>query len=282
MKRRLLFFLCCINFFCSKNTGQTLPECIVFAQEQTKGGNYYLAAKTMERVAFFAPDSLRHSVYASLAELYAGLGRTDKSILYYDRLFFTAPNDSLRQEAVFGKTAQLLQARAFNNALIELYALDDSLTEGSADRRALFLAAAYFGLGKFGHCEAELLRLATTPSEQEGIRMLLRKAQKHQSKSPKAARIMSMIVPGLGQAYAGDWKNALNSFFLNVGLMAWFVSHAQAYTLLDSGATAGPWFFRYYNGGFQRAERIMVQRKIERLNATFQQILDLLEHPAEK
>ncbi len=72
-------------------------------------------------------------------------------------------------------------------------------------------------------------------------------------KSPRLARFLSAIMPGLGQMYAGDWRDGLNALVLN-GLAIGFIAnaiHRKDYrdaTLISSISV------RYYTGNIYNAE----------------------------
>jgi hypothetical protein len=94
---------------------------------------------------------------------------------------------------------------------------------------------------------------------------------------PKKARILSTILPGLGQLYAGDIKNGINSFILTGGLIVLGINTAINLTLLDALMTVAPWFQRYYMGGYNRAENIAAEKFKEKQNRVFLSILSVYD-----
>jgi len=64
---------------------------------------------------------------------------------------------------------------------------------------------------------------------------------------------------------------------LNAALLTWFVGYAFTYGTLDATFTIGPWFYRYYLGGFQRAGKLVMQKKTQRLDRLFLEIIDVLQ-----
>ena len=94
---------------------------------------------------------------------------------------------------------------------------------------------------------------------------------------PKTAKILSMIVPGSGQFYAGDIKNGINSLLLTGGFIYLGVHAALNYGIINSLASASPWIQRYYLGGFKRAELIAEERLALKRDRIYQQILDVFE-----
>ena len=88
---------------------------------------------------------------------------------------------------------------------------------------------------------------------------------------------MSMIVPGLGQLYVGDVKNGLKSFVLSVGLFSLGLRSALINNPLDAAISTLPWFQRYYQGGFKKAELIAIARIQEKRYKIYNQLLDEVE-----
>ena len=278
MKPRLFFFLCWISA-ATFLPAQTLEETLAFAREQSVSGNRALALKTYQRVLFFSRDQYRDECQAQLAALYAEQGDYDRAAFYCDLLYQNAGTDSMRYEALFRKTGLLMLQNQYKKALLELFSLPKNLPEPWASRKQIYLGAAHFGIREFDLARADLLPLFD-PRDKESLatfERLMRQAERISRKSPKTARILSMILPGAGQFYAGDVKNGVNSLLLNVLLGYWFVSSGLNYTLVDAAATVTPWLFRYYGGGIRRAGEILEQKKEERLRKTYLKILETLE-----
>ncbi|MBC7774143.1 MAG: hypothetical protein H7246_01790, partial [Phycisphaerae bacterium] len=147
------------------------------------------------------------------------------------------------------------------------------------DRKRLYLGAAHFGIHEFQLAREDLLPFFA-PEDLKGraeFERLMRQAERVSRKSPKTARILSMILPGAGQFYAGDIKNGINSLLLNALLGYWFVATGISYTFLDAAATVTPWLFRYYGGGIRRAGEILEKKKEERLRKVFRKVLEQIQ-----
>jgi hypothetical protein len=72
-------------------------------------------------------------------------------------------------------------------------------------------------------------------------------------KSEKAARLLSTFLPGLGQTYAGDWKNGLNALLLN-GVLGYITLDAAIERDYDDALLSFFFlFYRYYAGNRYRA-----------------------------
>lgn len=278
MIRRLLFFLCWISTTVLLHA-QTVEESLLFAREQLSVGNKALALKTYQRVLFFGGEPHRDECQRQLAALHAELGDFDKSIFYCDLLYQSADTDSLRYEALFSKTGLLMLQNQYKKALLELLSLPKSLPEPWMTRKQLYLGAAHFGIREFDLARADLLPLfgPEDGAARADFERLMRQAERVSRKSPKTARILSTILPGAGQFYAGDVKNGINSLLLNALLGYWFVATGVSFTFVDAATTVTPWLFRYYGGGIRRAGEILEKKKEEKLRKIFRKALGTLE-----
>ncbi|MFN0213639.1 MAG: hypothetical protein ACKVT2_05235 [Saprospiraceae bacterium] len=275
----LLSLLCWVGTTCSL-PAQTAEETLLFAREQLVVGNNTLALKSYQRVLFFGGERYRDECQAQLAALYAGAGDFEKSIFYCDLVYQSSSTDSLRYEVLFQKTGMLMLQNQYKKALLELFSLPQNLPEPWLSRKRLYLGAAHFGIREFDLARADLLPLFKL-EDNEGraeFERLMRQAERASRKSPKTARLLSLILPGAGQFYAGDIKNGINSLLLNALLGYWFVTTGISYTFVDAAATVSPWLFRYYGGGVRRAGEILEKKKEERLRTLFRKMLGTINH----
>ena len=281
MLQRLLFFLCWISTVYIL-PGQTVEETLQFAQEQVSAGNPSLALKTYQRVLYFGGERHREVCQRQLATLYAAQGELERAAFYYDLLYQSAQTDSLRYDALFSKTGLLMLQNQYKKALLELLSLPKNLPEPWMSRKRLYLGAAHFGIREFDLARQDLLPLFA-PENQAGraeFEQLMRQAERISRKSAKKARNLSMVLPGAGQFYAGDYKNGINSLLINALLGYWLISTGISFTFLDAAATVSPWLFRYYAGGMRRAGEILEKKKEEGLRKVFGKVLEELGKPA--
>ncbi len=278
MKRRLLFFLCWIST-AALLPAQTTEESLQFAREQLAAGNNTLALKTYQRVLFFGGDLYRDECQRQLATLFASQGEYGRSAFYCDLLYQNASTDSMRYEALFSKTGLLMLQNQYKKALLELFSLPQNLPEPWMSRKQLYLGAAHFGLREFDLARADLLPLFA-PEDLKGrkkLERLMRHAERISRKNPKTATVLSLIFPGAGQFYAGDFKNGINAFVLNGLLIYWFVSTGISTTFLDAAGTVSPWLMRYYVGGARKAGTILTKKQEEHLRKDFRKILSTVK-----
>jgi len=118
-------------------------------------------------------------------------------------------------------------------------------------------------------------------AELERLKRLLAEARSSQRKSPNAALLLSTIVPGTGQLYAGDPWDALNAFALNAGLGTIIFTAMKNEYYLEAALLFLYPFRRYYLGNRDNA-RIAAEKSNRAADQQFRerimdQILSLQE-----
>ena len=192
----------------------------------------------------------------------------------YDQAFFVSKNAEQKFEVILKKVNLLTELGQYDAALFELYNLPDSLSKTLQERKTFQLAMVHLGLKDWGQAQEQLLLLTTEHPEWKPIIMnTFRDIKRYHRISPKAARIMSMIIPGSGQFYAGDIKNGLNSLILTGGLMVLLFSSLGQFTFVDALISIAPWYQRYYVGGYNRAATIAETQIQKRTNRAITSML---------
>ncbi len=152
----------------------------------------------------------------------------------------------------------LIATGAYDLALVELIKVDMQSQSVRLRQRARFLRGVAY-LYQFRWEQARLVfqaYLAEMPDAAETaarIDALFLAALNRRQKSEKAARRLSTFLPGLGQTYAGDWKNGLNALLLN-GVLGYVTLNAAIERDYDDALLS--FFFlshRYYAGNRYRA-----------------------------
>ena len=152
----------------------------------------------------------------------------------------------------------LIASGAYDLALVELIKVDMQSQSARLRERARFLrGVAYLYQFKWEQSRSvfqayfdEIPNAAGTAAE---IDSLCLDALNRSQKSEKAARLLSTFLPGLGQTYAGDWKNGLNALLLN-GVLGYITLDAAIERDYDDALLSFFFlFYRYYSGNRYRA-----------------------------
>lgn len=252
-----------------------------FAHQQLEEGSFEQAALTLERIWFFDHDEQFPAVFEKLGEAHKRSENYDRAAHFYERAFHSAANDRLKAEMLLQKAICRLHQERNLEALSELYQIPEIDEIEFQKRQAFFTAIAAFGAERFDESEQQfknwlLLDGRNNRNKIDTIEQLFTKVRRIRT-NPKTARILSMILPGSGQIYAGDWRNGVNSLLISGGLLFAFYSVGQSTTFYESLLVVFPWFHRYYKGGFEAAEKIAAQRRKDRQSQKYQEILRALE-----
>ena len=152
----------------------------------------------------------------------------------------------------------LIASGAYDLALAELIKVDMQSQSARLRQRARFLrGVAYLYQFKWEQARSvfqvyfdEIPSAAGAAAE---IDTLFLDALNRSQKSEKAARLLSTFLPGLGQTYAGDWKNGLNALLLN-GVLGYITLDAAIERDYDDALLSFFFlFYRYYAGNRYRA-----------------------------
>jgi tetratricopeptide (TPR) repeat protein len=255
---------------------QDVKQTFELAESLFAIGQYDAALKHYHRVAFFAGDSMHEIVFPRIAECYFQTNDFRKSILYYELATNTTANDSLLNEYLFSRVLCYYILEEYDYALQQLYAFKEGDYPHLSSRFHFYHAAISMKRADPDKALDHFVLMVDDPDVADEIREIFAKARLQHPK-PTLAKILSLIIPGLGQAYSGDFKNAANSFMLNGLLAGLTYSIAIKYSLLDAGLSTFSWLHRYYMGGFTRAEIIAVNRRIEKREKLLDKTLEIIE-----
>jgi hypothetical protein len=275
MKKTLLILFI---FIFESGFSQDIKQSFDFANELFGKQDYAGAAITYRRVIYFdKAEEYRKSCYKNIADCLYETQQYEEAADYYELAFFQQKTDSSKSEIIFRKLSCYLIQNSFEYAQVELLNLPDKLTEEQSRRKVFYSALLNFSTEKYEDSKKEFLQLIDTTNieSRNKVEALFVKNEKINKLSPRKARILSMVFPGLGQFYAGDFKNGANSILLTAGIAAWGISAAiKSANPLDALITMVPWFQRYYSGGYKKAEIIAENQKKKRRAKVYNKILD--------
>ncbi len=269
----IIFSLAMINGIMAQGIDETLD----LAHKLFELEQYESAVKLYRRVAFFGEDSLRASVYPRIAKCYLYNGNYQESIFFYTLSSNTASSDSLYNEYTFQRALCYILLNSPDNALQEVYST-------FTDNSLYFIHKYHFYIGIISLMKNEIaqsqLHFLSASKSREHYNEIIEaynNADLHRP-NPRTARNLSFFLPGLGQLYSGDTFNAANSFLLNAGLAALMVRITIKQSFIDALLGIGPWFHRYYTGGFTRSEQIAGDRQAEKRNELLQELYSIFDY----
>jgi tetratricopeptide (TPR) repeat protein len=254
---------------------QSVVETYDYAKKQFEEANYELSIKSLHRVIYFGGDEYLFDCSLMLAECYNAIGEAEKALPRYDIAYNLTQDDSVRNEITFRKTASLILLEKYNHALMELYSLDDNLNSYFNDKYSFYMSLIHFRKGDFDLAFGgfESIIPSTDIEGRQRIADLKKECEKIDRINPNTAQWLSLLLPGLGQLYVGEYDNALNSFLINAAFATLYFTVIKSYSLLDGILSIYPWFQRYYIGGFQNAKRLAVEVKDNRRRLVLREVL---------
>ena len=270
-------FICGLSILVASVAAQNLEETYRFGKEQFLLGNNKASALAFERVRYFGKGEFLTSTLDHLAQIEFENGNIDNAISLFGQAALSSEIENEIAWFTLRKCALLLKSGSPEFAKIELLGIPDQVEDTLLRYRNFLLGVEAFSvhdfeLSRIGFIAAIHQDSLKTKSIIDSLFNVLA-GIKHPN--PRTARILSMIIPGAGQFYAGDIKNGINSFLLTGIFITIGITVAINYSILDGIASAVPWFQRYYMGGYQRAEIIARERLLQKQDAIYQQVLKL-------
>lgn len=257
-----------------KLPAQNLDETIKFADNQFKNNDLTNALKSYQRALFFSDGKETLYLFQQIAEISFLLNDYETAQKYFGLAINQTDNDTLKTELLFNKASCQILNKNYQFALIDLFSVTDT-TIMSVKRLNFYLGTCYFGLEDFSRAGSYFKSCVALEDRKEIDNLFSKKNLL--SPSPKTARILSMIIPGLGQAYSHDVKSGLNSLLLTSGLIALGINISIKFSPVDAVFAILPWYQRYYTGGFGKASEIATRKRQFNRNKVYSRVLKLTE-----
>jgi len=283
IKKSVLFLTLLCSVFPALSDAQNPEQTYAFALSQRSQGNYDIAIKSLKRIQFFDDQNNFPGLYKIIAECYFQQTNYENAYYYYDLASVQADNDSLLPEIVARKVTCLLFEHQYHEALIDLLSFNENLNAFQQRQFDILFGITYFYLGDYN--ESKHYFLESTDSMQLQQIGNLNEDFKHIRKiekrfNPMTSKVMSIVIPGSGQMWAGDYRSGLNSFLLISGLLSATAALSGTLSIIDSFVIIAPWFQRYYMGGYQKAYEIAKARQQKEKNKVLAHMVQLLNKPS--
>jgi len=277
--RRLILFLLIINVHSQEAFSQNLEEIVKYSDQLFEKGNFELSVNEYNRALFFGSTE-SDKICLKIANCYFKMKKLDQSIQFYDRAYFSSNSDSIKTEAILGKSFSLILDKNYMLAISELLNLDSTKIAYHNIKLNFLKGIAYFGLHQdefselyFERCYSQISKV--NHSEIMNEFNSIRKNEKRFN--PKTAYFLSLVLPGVGQFYSGAIKEGLNSIVLLDGLLVGAIFLAKEYSIFLTFVSILPWYQRYYLGGANKAEKLTLEKQTLRRNDSYQIILKKIE-----
>jgi tetratricopeptide (TPR) repeat protein len=253
--------------------GQDVHATFAMARANAALGNIDAAVQQLERVIFFGDGKYDAEAFALLGELHLQNGAyTEAATAFNQAAQFSEITATINRLKLL-QSAALIRSGKSDLASIELLGMHVEKNDSAFLKQQFLLGITQFTAGNFSESRTSFRNAAADTNAKIRIDSLFEELSRIKHPKAKTARMLSIILPGAGQFYAGDIKNGVNSLLLTGGfvLLGYFV--ATQYSLLDATVAVIPWIQRYYMGGFKRAGFIAEERKKEKQDKIYREII---------
>lgn len=276
MRNKLSIIVFSLGLSCSLFS-QDIEQLKEYADDQNEKGFVSTALKEYQRVLLFDTAHHYNDIYEKIATLYYRDADFENALVYFDFAWKAAEDDSLKHELTFRKILCHYRLKRFMLGLSELYDMPDGLSPYFEKKKNLYLAICHFGLEETGQSLLYFAEVVDTTGFQK-IDSTLVQLQAYQKKfDPDRLEMMSIFLPGLGQAYAGDVGSAINSLLLLSGIAVYSYHTMITYTILDGTLVLISWLYRYYTGGHRKAYQLGAEKIAHQKNLTYLQLLEIVQ-----
>lgn len=277
MRRPFIFLILSTEiFFLSYSTcsAQNLSTTLGIADSLYSHGYFDQSIDLYKRIVYFDQNgSLDSLSFSRIANGYFNLNDFNKASEYFNYAFNVTGDYNSYLDMVL---CQLLAGRykAAKLSLFNIPRLNASLTT----RKLILLSLTDFNLRKFSSSKNYLIKSADSTERQiqEDIFVSANKITRKYKKSK--VKTMSLLLPGLGQAYSGDIKEGLNSFGLAIAFGALYIKVTNSLGLIDGMLSVLPWYQKFYVGGFYKSGSIAEKRQSIELNRLYNALIVTYEN----
>ncbi|MBN1798952.1 MAG: tetratricopeptide repeat protein [Spirochaetales bacterium] len=246
-------------------------------------GYYDEAVTEYLRFIYLNPQSLQLAeVYKKLALCYSELENWKQAERSLQKAIALTDDREQRYTYKFTFIELLIAKKAYNRAEKELHKIYTMAMEKKYKSRSLFLLSVlYIYTYNWESAETALKEYfgesdTYSESSQKHINDLLAAARKLPYKSKDVAIVLSVLLPGAGQAYSGNVMQGVNALLVNGTAGTLMVYTVLDGYYLDAAMIFLFIFYRFYSGNIYYAEKATLQYN-DLLNQNMaQQLLELL------
>ena len=248
-------------------------------------GDYYNSITEYKRFIFFNSNTKNDNlsyVHYKIGLAYRNQKKWQECINAFQKSIQTAATEGIRDERKIALAIALIASGHYSTAeflliKVEMFSRIPKLKQKAAFFRAI--SAVYSFKWNQAREAFHSYSINTKNESQETFKQidsLLAEAQDVKYKSPKLAKMLSTILPGSGQIYAGDWGNGVNALLINAATGYLFVNDVLNHQYLMAIFSSLFLFQRFYSGNKSNAEK-SAKKYNERKNQLFAaKILEIL------
>jgi len=251
------FFFFLILSITANSASQNLADVIGFANQLAENGNFSSAIQEYRRAYFFAPNSEKFAIANHIADCYISENNLKAAKAFCDSAILYSISDSARAESYLKKTTCIILDKQFGDAIVLLNNIELNFDKHLHTKKNVLTGIAHLGLYDYDKAYNFFMQAIDKKDSTtiHKINSLFSSKSKTHQPYPLLAGGMSMILPGSGQLYAGQFIEGVNSLALLAGITYLGLSTPVLQILFSS------MLMRYYMGGFTRAYRYALEKR---------------------
>ena len=248
-------------------TGQKQEESFQIALKNFHLEKYDLCIPYFKRVAFFESNNIENLNY--LAESYQKIKSYDNALVHYSLIYNLITNDSLKNEVCFEMAKCYISEDKYEYAEIEILNIKE-LNNYFKSRKNYYLFLIYLYKGEFELSKNYFLNISefSDANINQIERSFSHLEKKIRRSNPKFASALSMVIPGSGQVYSGNFSSGINSLLLTTTALSIFTIISFRYSPIEAILSVFPYYQRYYIGGVLNAINFVEEKNRIRYHKT--------------
>jgi hypothetical protein len=264
------YLLFCSSIECRSDNIETV---ISFGDNLFLKKKYFSALNEYQRAFFFSKGELKCQLGKKIADCYLILEDYKMARTFYDSASFYSKYDSLKTSCEFQKILCFMKQNDFGYALLKLNNLKVDADIHLMRRKNLYQGICFFGTGRYDASYQHFLNSIAQIDTNRRLQLQLIFENQKMLKRPNssAAIMLSLLIPGAGQVYSGDFKDGLNSLLL-LGSLFYLGSAGSLNNLM----AIVPFFYRYYMGGILKAKQIAERKRKEKQYIFYSNLMEVL------
>jgi len=275
--KHIIFCLTVFNFSYLALQSQTIEQTTNFADSLFYAKDYESAIQEYKRICFFQNDT-NNELSIKIADCYFFKNDFTNSLFFYNE-FISNSCDSLRGTEVKFKIINChIQNSNFQSAIIELFSLNN-LTIKQEKLMNFYLGVCYYSFDNFKTSEEYFIKSIDSVNfaTKTSVENFFNKLTENKKKNPKISVALSLILPGSGHIYCGEYKSGISAFFLNLTILSVGYTISKQYKPMDALIAVYPYFQRYYLGTAKKAYEISIEKNNEFKSEKFIELMEILE-----
>ena len=274
MKRRRYFYFLISLWLLNPviSYAQDKDRTLEYARLMMSEGHPGEAVEAYRRVLYFFPE-LTDSIARETGHAYRLSQDQEKARYYYNLAFHNEKIPSVKTDLTFDIIHTYILERDYLKARLQLINLKHAGLPADSIKHAFYSGIVFFQTDNYQKSR-EAFKIYFGQQDTLFINHIIKEAEKSFEKKPRKAMIMSIIVPGLGQAYVNEYTEAANSFIINSAFLSLYFYVALTYNPIQGFIAVLPWFQRYYIGGIKKARTLAEETRQIRKDELLKKILE--------